>query len=40
MTWQRLAMAQFIPASTLPPTLLPELLSTLPTKIAERWAMP
>ena len=34
ITWQRLAMAQFIPASTPAPEPDPELLSTLPAKIA------
>ena len=34
ITWQRLAIAQFIPASTLAPEPDPELLSTLPAKIA------
>lgn len=34
ITWQRLAIAQFIPASTLAPEPDPELPSTLPAKIA------
>ncbi len=40
ITSQRLAMAQFMPASTLPPTLDPELLNTFPAKICARKAMP
>jgi hypothetical protein len=36
MTWQRLAIAQFMPFKTLPPTLDPALLSTLPAKIVAR----
>jgi hypothetical protein len=36
ITAQRLAIAQFIPASTLAPTLDPELLNTFPTKIEAR----
>jgi len=40
ITAQRFAIAQFIPASTLAPTLDPELLNTLPTKIEARYPMP
>ena len=40
MTWQRLAIAQFMPASTLAPVPLPELVSTLPTKMWTPNAMP
>jgi len=40
ITAQRLAIAQFMPASTLAPTLDPELLNTLPTKIEQRKLMP
>ena len=37
---QRLAIAQFMPASTLPVAPEPELFSTLPTKIGALYAMP
>ena len=37
---QRSAIAQFIPATTLPPTLMPEFASTLPMTIGARYAMP
>ncbi len=40
MTAQRLAMAQFIPASTVAVEPEPVLVSTLPAKICERQAMP
>jgi hypothetical protein len=40
MMGQRFAMAQFMPFNTLPPTLEPELLSTLPAKIDERKPTP
>ena len=40
ITAQRFAIAQFIPASTLPPTLPPELDSTFPTNIGALNAMP